>query len=449
MRLGLTEEQHAQLLGVDITKTNWQTMAENFARREYIFEGDRTIYKAAREASKQFEHGFADLGDVRQTAGTVTRDLVDLVRSAILSLVPTLDQAISDSIMSKYPVDVSPFYKQVTGYILSEEPSDPLNLGGPGELFPTLKWHSRLKALRLQGDDLIPEPVETFTTQLAPGLKFELRDFAVFGGLNPPPPSIKVSRPSYWQRPEWAIKEAANSRMDVQVERRDLLAAVMPLVNAAVASGAETGYKLPTVLAFQLFGQGVAYFEAARTLIADSQPVEALALLRGLVTIAARFEQMSQDRKVGPGLVVRLILDELDNELAGNAAGRAGTSRDDFLKNVVNSRLPVPEHVSPPETTMIWRSLTVEMQLVQHVVDGSFGVVNLHMKPEEEAKRVGFHTRVEPGPFTDLISSACVIAQLSLLRYAVPIFGWTTDTETIEAVLTEARELNDLSARSL
>ncbi len=82
MRLGLTEEQHAQLLGVDITKTNWQTMAENFARREYIFEGDRTIYKAAREASKQFEHGFADLGDVRQTAGTVTRDLVDLVRSA-------------------------------------------------------------------------------------------------------------------------------------------------------------------------------------------------------------------------------------------------------------------------------------------------------------------------------------------------------------------------------
>jgi len=237
--------------------------------------------------------------------------------------------------------------------------------------------------------------------------------------------------------------------MDVQVERRDLLAAVMPLVNAAVASGAETGYKLPTVLAFQLFGQGVAYFEAARTLIADSQPVEALALLRGLVTIAARFEQMSQDRKVGPGLVVRLILDELDNELAGNAAGRAGTSRDDFLKNVVNSRLPVPEHVSPPETTMIWRSLTVEMQLVQHVVDGSFGVVNLHMKPEEEAKRVGFHTRVEPGPFTDLISSACVIAQLSLLRYAVPIFGWTTDTETIEAVLTEARELNDLSARSL
>lgn len=448
-RLGLTEEQHAQLLGVDITKTNWRTIAENFARREYIFEGDRTIYKAAREASNQFEHGFADLGNVRQTAGTVTRDLFALVRSAILSLVPAMDQTVSDSIMSKYPVDVSPFYKQVTGYIVSEKPSDPLNLGGPGELFPILKWHSRLKALRLQGDDLIPEPEETFRTHLAPGLKFEIRDFAVFGGLNPPPPNVMVQRLSYWERPGWAIKDAANSHMDVQVGKRDLLAAVMPLVNAAVASGAETSYALPAVLAFNLLGQGVAYFEAARTLIASGQPVEALALLRGLVTIAARFEQMSQDREVRLGLVVRLILDGLDNELSGNAVGHAGTSRDDFLRNALNSGLQVPDHVPLPETTMIWRSLTVEMRLAQYVVDGGIGIVNLHVKPEEEANRVGFHTRVEPGPFTDLISSACVIAQLSLLRYAAPIFGWTTDAETIEAVLTEARELNNMSVRSL
>jgi len=95
VRLGLTEEQHAQLLGVDITEKNWRMMAGNFARREYIFEGDKLIYDTARHASDDFEHGKADLGGVRQAADSVTRDLFDLVRSAILSVVPSLDQAIS------------------------------------------------------------------------------------------------------------------------------------------------------------------------------------------------------------------------------------------------------------------------------------------------------------------------------------------------------------------
>jgi hypothetical protein len=234
--------------------------------------------------------------------------------------------------------------------------------------------------------------------------------------------------------------------MDVQLEKRDLLASVMPLVNAAVASGAETGYAWPTVLAFHLFGQGVAYFEAARTLIAGSQPVEVLALLRGLVTIAARFEQMTQDGGMGLGLVVRLVLDGLDNPLSGKAADRVDTPRDDLLRNAIDSGLSVPEHVSSPETTMIWRSLGIEMQLAQYVANG---ILKFHVKSEQDTNRIGFHTTLEPGPFTDLISSACVIAQLNLLRDAAPIFGWTADAETIEAVLAEARELNDLSVRSI
>ncbi len=66
------------------------------------------------------------------------------MRSAILSVVPSLDEAICDQIMSKGPVDVSLFYKQVTGSIVSDEPSDPLNLGVAGELFPALRWQSRV-----------------------------------------------------------------------------------------------------------------------------------------------------------------------------------------------------------------------------------------------------------------------------------------------------------------
>jgi hypothetical protein len=100
---------------------------------------------------------------------------------------PSLDLAISDTLMSKEPVDVSPLYKQVTGYIISDDPSDPLNLGPAGELFPVLRWSSRIKACGLKDDKLVFDSVETFTIQFAPGLKFETRDLAIYGGLNPGP----------------------------------------------------------------------------------------------------------------------------------------------------------------------------------------------------------------------------------------------------------------------
>lgn len=98
------------LLGVDTAKPNWRPIAEAFTRREYIFEGDKQIYDAARRASDDFEHGKADLGGVRQTAEAVTRELFDLVRSAILTLTPGLDVTTQDALMAKAPVDISPFY---------------------------------------------------------------------------------------------------------------------------------------------------------------------------------------------------------------------------------------------------------------------------------------------------------------------------------------------------
>jgi hypothetical protein len=50
----------------------------------------------------------------------------------------------------------------------------------------------------------------------------------------------------------------------------------------------------PRVLAFNLCGQGTAFFQSAATLIQSYQPVEALLPLRGLVTLAAHFEQMAK-----------------------------------------------------------------------------------------------------------------------------------------------------------
>jgi hypothetical protein len=446
-RLGLTELEIAGLLGVDVTQRNWQMMTENFVRREYIFEGDRQVYAAARTASNEFEHGTADLGGVRQAADSVTRELFDLVRSAILSVVPSLDQAIADQIMSKGPVDVSPLYKQVTGYIVSDGPSDPLNLGAVGELYPTLRWRSSVKAYRLEDDKLVFEPEESITVQFAPGLRFETRDLAIYGGLNPSPADVTVPRPTGWEQGDWAARQVATGDQTVHQVKRDLLAAVMPLVDAAAATGTETAHAYPAVLAFTLFGQGVAYFQAAQTLIVNCQPAEALPMLHGLVAVAARFEQITEEHGEGLGLVIRLTLDSFD-KTPGDAATQAAIARSNLLQAADAAGLAVPDELRPVESSQIWRSLSAEMQMAQRATDHSLGIVGLHTRTLQ-GSTIGFETVQRPGPFTDLIASACVILQLELLRYAAPIFGWTTDGETIGTLITEARELNEASARNL
>ena len=177
-RLGLTEEQHAQVLGVDTTKPNWEMPAQDFARREYIFEDDRQVYDAARQARNEFEHGTADLGNVRETADTVTRELFDLVRSAILTLVPALDQNIANVIMSRQPVDVSPPHKQVTGYIVSDMPSDPADLGMTGTVphaalaIAHTVLQARGRQVRLPAERDNHGPVRPGTPVRAPRLRY-------------------------------------------------------------------------------------------------------------------------------------------------------------------------------------------------------------------------------------------------------------------------------------
>jgi hypothetical protein len=86
--------------------------------------------------------------------------------------------------------------------------------------------------------------------------------------------------------------------------------------------------------------------------------------------------------------------------------------------------------------------------LPQRAINGSYLTAGLHVKPGNSSNSTDFHTRLESGPLTDLIKSACVIAQLALLQQAAPVFGWTVDTSTLENLLAEARQLNEASAHS-
>jgi len=66
--LQLSEPEHAELLQVDTTKSNWKIVFHGFVRRQYIFGGDKTLYDAARNASDGFEHGKDDLGGLSETS---------------------------------------------------------------------------------------------------------------------------------------------------------------------------------------------------------------------------------------------------------------------------------------------------------------------------------------------------------------------------------------------
>lgn len=228
-----------------------------------------------------------------------------------------------------------------------------------------------------------------------------------------------------------------------QMVGRDFAADVMPLVDAATASGASTAQEFPRILAFNLFGQGVAFYQATQALIAAGQPAEALPLLRELVIITAPFEQVADAGTLG--LLVRLALDTLREGSPAVLAAAASVARESLIQQASSADLRIPESLPPPEGTATWRALAAEMRLAQAMAESSLAGAGLHVSFGSE-NRADFRTRLQPGPLTDLIMSASVIAQLQLLKHAAPLFGWAVDDDKVDVLLAEARDANDRAA---
>ena len=68
-----------------------------------------------------------------------------------------------------------------------------------------------------------------------------------------------------------------------------------------------------------------------------------------------------------------------------------------------------------------------------------------HLKHHDD-DHAAFYTQVDPGPFTEMIASACVIAQLELLKSAAKYSAGPLDEQKANELMTEARELNEASA---
>ena len=87
--------------------------------------------------------------------------------------------------------------------------------------------------------------------------------------------------------------------------------------------------------------------------------------------------------------------------------------------------IAIPDTLPYPESTAIYRSLNDEMRLARSTSEGRYAIVGLHI--QAGAEQPGFHTKRPPDSFTDMITTACVMAQLDLLKRAASLFDWSLD----------------------
>jgi len=300
-----------------------------------------------------------------------------------------------------------------------------------GELYPRLEWSSSIESVAREGSTFHMKPKERMTVRTHPDVGFRLERLEVHGRLENGEAPVRLSDEQV------AIEYTPPSPSP------RLLGSVMPLVDAAAASGADKAHTPPSMFAFNMFGQAVAFFQSIQVLVGARQPVEALPALRGLVILAARFEQMTDPAGPGLGIAVRGVLDVL--EAAEADANLTETRRRQILAAVQPQGLIIPEELAAPETASIYASLGVEMKFALAATNGTYGTTGLHMQ-KIGAEHASFQVLLELGPLTDMVSTAAVIAMLELLKRATSLFGWTLQVSQADELLGEARAVNEAAA---
>lgn len=423
-----TSGELARSLGVNIDGPDRRDKQNEFRgrlREQMIFGGDTDTYQTAKDASDGLEHGFMELDEVARHAVKCADKTFHHVRRTIIELLRLPDDVAEELIAIK-PKDVQSRRKVIRGRLTgaAEDPA------AEGELYPRLEWTSSVASVTRDGSRFQFRDTDKVTVRTHADVTFQLDQLLVYGRLEDGHVPVQVDNSDALMGPTPEPKSVR------------LLAAVMPLVNAATANAAETRQTRPRVLAFNLFAQGVASFEAVQLLISDKRSVEALPVLRNLVFIASRFEEMISEDGPGIGIVLRMALD-MPEEI-GATAETSAMYREQILSSAASAGVTVPGELPAPDASAIHVSLRGEMQLARGVVDGTYAATLPHLK-HQDADHSAFYTQVEPGPFTELIASACVIAQLELLKSAARLLSWPIDQQEIHGLLVEARELNEAS----
>lgn len=427
---GISEECLAHeysLVTDDPERPRWKDLLGARVREKVIFAGDTETYKAAKDASDGLEHGIWELDKVAAHALKSADKTFHYVRRTIVDLLG-LAPDIADELNEIKPKDVQSMRKVARGRLIGavEDPAM------EGELYPRLEWSSGIESVVREGSTFQMRQKDRMTIRTHPDVGFRLERLEVHGRLE------NGEAPFHLSDEDVTIEHTPAS------PSQRLLGSVMPLVNAAAASGADEGHTPASMFAFNMFGQAVAFFQSTQLLVGARQPVEALPALRGLVILAARFEQMTDPAGPGIGIAVRGVLNAL--EALDADADLTETRRRELLAAVQPQGLTIPDELAAPETASIYASLGVEMKFATGAVNGTYGTIGLHMQ-RIDVEHANFQVALEPGPLTDMVSTAAVIAMLELLKQATWLLGWTLEASQVDELLGEARTVNESAAQ--
>jgi hypothetical protein len=393
LELSKNNEELAQMLDVvtdDPERPRWQQIMREQIREQIIFDGDHDTYTTAKKASDGLEHGFLELDEVARHAIASADTTFTCVRRTIIDLLD-LPSDIAAEMMEIKPKDVQSTRKVIRGRLLGAA-ADP---AADGQMYPVLEWSSSIDSVTREGSTFQMKPREQVTVRTNPAIRFSFDRIEMIGRLAEGQQSREL------REDELTVTQTTGAGS------AELMDVVMPLLDATVASKSETAYDGARVMAFNLFAQGVAFFQSAQTLIAGSQPAEALPSLRGLTLIAARFEQMSDSEGPGLGIVLRMALNSsVEIGADPDPTQQAQTA----IRQVANQLgIAIPDSLSDPESTAIFRSLNLEMKLARTASEAGYAMVGLHVQGGAEP---GFYTKRQPDFFTEMIITACVMAQL-------------------------------------
>ena len=431
LELSKSDEELARMLDVvtdDPHRPRWAQIMREQVREQIIFDGDHDTYKTAKDASDGIEHGFLELDSVARHAIASADATFTCVRRSIVDLLD-LPPEVGTELMEIKPKDVQSQRKIIRGRLLGTA-GDP---AADGEMYPLLEWRSSIGSVIREGSAFEVKPTEQITIRINPALQFRFDRIEVIGRL------------AEGQMPRQLTESELEVVRTPGADSSNLVDAVMPLVDATAATGTERPYDRTRMMAFNLFGQGVAFFQSAQTMLGTMQPVEALPSLQGLTLMAARFEQIADPKGPGLGIVLKMALDGID-EIGADAGERKEEARGAIRQLSDQTSIAIPEELPAPEGTAIFRSLNAEMRLANSVSKGGYGAIGFHVQATDP-EHIGFHTKRQPDFFTDMIASACVIAQLDLLKRAANLLSWSLDLDKIDKLIVQAIVINNAAAQ--
>lgn len=149
-------------------------------RREIVFGGDQDTYRAIKDASEGFEHGYMEFGEIRDKAHSAADKAARCVREAIIRET-AFDEDIRSALLAKNygrPLMRGKLVKEMRGRLIGDFSFDDSFAGA----HPHFDWKSTPQGVKTNDDGTFTYTFdESLNAHLPGSLKFEGTNFSVWG----------------------------------------------------------------------------------------------------------------------------------------------------------------------------------------------------------------------------------------------------------------------------